>query len=88
MRNKDKSILVTYLDVEKFRPDRAYEYMREADYHIRRQFNPQEKDGSMVFLTFPSDHTEVKLFRLNDLNVTDEEILEVQEKIREMLNKE
>ena len=87
VRNYRKSILVTYVNVEKIPRYKACVLLTEVDNYIRRQFESADRDRTMAFLTLPSDHTEVKVFRQCDLKVSDEEIQEVQNKIKEMLNK-
>lgn len=62
--------------------------MVEVLEYTKRAFNPMSEDDSMVILVFPSDRTEVKLFNLNCLNVTDEEIKEVEEHIKNINEKD
>lgn len=83
-KNCDKSILVIYLDVENFSRGQMVEVLE----YTKRAFNPMSEDDSMVILVFPSDRTEVKLFNLNCLNVTDEEIKEVEEHIKNIKEKD
>ena len=87
-KNCDKSILVIYLDVENVSRQHARLEMVEVLEYTKGAFNPMSEDDSMVILVFPSDRTEVKLFNPNCLNVTDEEIKEVEEHIKNINEKD
>lgn len=87
-KNCDKSILVIYLNVEGISRHSARLNMAQVLQYIKSEFNPMDEDDSMVILVVPSDKTEIKLFNPNCLNVTDEEIKEFEENIKNINQKQ
>ena len=77
--NNKKCLLVTYVDVSDVSADVRKQRMCQVQIKVEQAFHYDGTDDTMVFITLPSDHTDIKVFNMSNLDIAEEDIKHINE---------